>query len=372
MRIAHIGRLRSVSSNGVDRTICGLIQAQKSRGHEVEVWEFSPHSKQVSVQMNEMGVQIYSLPTTGTHLLNSSSRTALCERRSVVDIVHAHSVFIPEQIQAVSGFRYVLTPNGGYMPAVLNGRNRFIKYLWLAILERRYLQGAQAIHAVSRNEKDFLDKFLPSNEIVYIPNGVHQSDIPPLPMSHIATTRDFRFLGRLAVKQKGLDLLLKAFALSRLKQVGAKLIIAGPDFRDGLSTLRRLAEDLSVTDSVEFRGELSRSDVRQFLSAPSIFVHPSRWEGMPFSLIEALAHGMPVIVTPGTNLSEEVSNASSGWCCTDDSASLAEVMKTAFSLTPDSLAAMQRNAQSLVRTHFIWESIAKQVDCLYEKALVAS
>lgn len=109
---------------------------------------------------------------------------------------------------------------------------------------------------------------------------------------------------------KGHDILLRAFAQVLEHVPGARLVIVG----DGgyRPVLERLAAELGVDDSVEFTGDLDAGAVRDRLADAGVFVLPSRSEGLPLALIEAMAAGLPAvatavggvpeIVTPGTGL----------------------------------------------------------------------
>jgi len=98
------------------------------------------------------------------------------------------------------------------------------------------------------------------------------------------------FVGRL-VKVKGVDILLRAFA--RLNRPDAVLVIVG----DGpeRENLEHFVTDLGISDRVIFTGW--RNDASKLVSIADVFVLPSLSEGLPQSLLEALAHGVPCIVS---------------------------------------------------------------------------
>jgi len=96
------------------------------------------------------------------------------------------------------------------------------------------------------------------------------------------------------VPQKGLDLLIRAFAsLDPLLRAGWRVTLVG----DGpeRDRLQRLAQDLAIGDVVVFEG--FRSDPFSFMQRASIFALPSRFEGMPNALLEAMAAGLPAVVS---------------------------------------------------------------------------
>ena len=122
-----------------------------------------------------------------------------------------------------------------------------------------------------------------------LPAGVLHEDADP---AHGIET-EILAVARL-VPQKGLDLLLRAFAeldLSCRAGWRVTLVGDGPE-RD---RLQRLALDLAIVDSVVFEG--FRSDPFTFMQRASIFALPSRFEGMPNALLEAMAAGLPAVVS---------------------------------------------------------------------------
>ncbi len=160
-------------------------------------------------------------------------------------MLHLHSVFIPDNVWVarLAGLPYVLTPNGGYSPEVLHGRNRVAKAAWMRMRERSYVRGASLVHAVSPRELDQLRATFGTDALLFVPNAI---DVSPRPVPPGATRRISRnrivFLGRLAIEHKGLDTLLEGYA--RFVKSGSEreseLIIAGPDFRSGRAKLEAL------------------------------------------------------------------------------------------------------------------------------------
>ena len=99
-------------------------------------------------------------------------------------------------------------------------------------------------------------------------------------------------------------------ALSFLKSHGFNVSarFAGKDYNGGVKQLQKMADDLGVLDRVDFVGYLSREDLSHFLSSADLYIMPTRAEGLPRVIIEAMAKGLPCITTPvsgNTELIEE-------------------------------------------------------------------
>ena len=110
------------------------------------------------------------------------------------------------------------------------------------------------------------------------------------------------FVGRLS-RMKGLDLLLDAF--SRLENKAIRLRLVGPSVPE--LDVPVLARSLGVEDRVEIVGELPQAQIAAHYQAASLLVHPSRSEGLPCVLVEALLSGCPVVATDVGGISELVS-----------------------------------------------------------------
>jgi len=99
-------------------------------------------------------------------------------------------------------------------------------------------------------------------------------------------------------RQKGLDVLIRAFAEAHRDFADWRLRIVGPvDDEDLLEGLQELAASLGVASSVDFVGPRWGEDLNEEYSRASIFALLSNWEGSPIARVEAMAHGLPVVTT---------------------------------------------------------------------------
>lgn len=98
--------------------------------------------------------------------------------------------------------------------------------------------------------------------------------------------------------RKGFNEIIEAVSLLQKKGVPVNAKFVGRDYHNGIEKLTKLAHKLGVEDRIEFTGYLSRSELGTFLSSVDIFVMPTRAEGLPRVIIEAMAKGLPVISSP--------------------------------------------------------------------------
>jgi len=375
MHVAHIGDYKPDTSNGVNKTVAALARHTPFHGIQVELWHFTARTNCVRERVVD-GVQIFDLPIypqrwLRTIRLPAETARFLRRRSQDVDLLHLHSAFAPENLWAANlGVPYVVTPNGAWAVSVVRGRRRFVKWVWVQLWENRLWRRARVIHAVSRSELDDLVARKMDVPVVYIPNGVDEDDLARQVDPPSAGTV-WLYLGRLAVRQKGLDLLLRAYAIAR-SAVGVPLpplVIAGPDFQGGLDELRQLSASLGLARFVQFIGPVSANAKSALVSTARLFVHTSRWEGMPFAVLEALAAERPVLVTNATNLTHEIESYAAGWIAQETPDAIAEHLINAATIDSLTLNEIGRRGRQMVREHLAWKPLAGRIAALYKTAV---
>jgi glycosyltransferase involved in cell wall biosynthesis len=280
-----------------------------------------------------------------------------------VDFLHLHSVFTPHNNFASRlGVPYGVTPQGGWSRQVLKGRRAAAKAVWVALFEKSLWADAAFIQAVSVAEERELKQLPKLGRLEFIPNGVN---VTLLPANIPKRAPYFLFLGRLAVEQKGLDLLVNAYGAARREHERLPdLLIAGPDYRGGGAVLEALVSRLGLGDKVQLTGPVFGETKSQLIAGAYVFVHPSRWEGMPLSILEALGQGTPCLVSQATGLSEWVEARSCGWSTGLDAHDLAKALVRLASDEKDVWAKAQ-HACSSVRSDYSWANIADRLSSLY-------
>lgn len=356
MKIAILGRFRVASANGVDRTIEGHIRHFAAAGHRVTLLTSETPDAEAATELRELGVLTVQLPLS--FLLASIQFWSL---RKNFDILWMHSVFTIRNWVAflTLGCPWITTPNGGYSPGQIAYKRPHVKSFALRLVERRMLEKALFVHVLSKNERDQVRISAPSATCVIAPNGCE-----PPPKRHsnqISRPIRFLFIGRLAWMHKGLDLFLNA-----LKRVNTsadwQFEIVGPGSLAEIKKLKDICASSTIEDRVIFHGPLYGAEKDDIVNRCNIFIHTSRWEGMPFSVIEALCQGLPVIVTPGTNMTDLVAKHDAGWVTNEND--ITSAISNALEASSSVLASKGTNAQNLVRAELDWKTITDTL--LYE------
>lgn len=177
----------------------------------------------------------------------------------------------------------------------------------------------------------------------------------------------FGTAGRL-VPVKGHDILLKAWAASGLQELGGLLVFAGDGREAG--RLKQLAADLKINGSVRFLGHVQKMDM--FYAGIDCFVFPSRMEGHPLALIEAMASGVPLVTTTAGGIPEVLGPVGGTDAALvvepNDMTALSEAIKAMVKLYENSDRLEKVRGALLKRaSHFSYESMIRCLDGLYSR-----
>ncbi|MDZ7815746.1 MAG: glycosyltransferase [Planctomycetota bacterium] len=144
--------------------------------------------------------------------------------------------------------------------------------------------------------------------------------------------------------QKGLDTLIRAFAEFHVKVHDSRLLIAGEGPLE--EDLKAMAARLGVSGSVEFVGHVD--DIYEFFVSLHLFAMPSRWEGYPYTLLEAMSAGVPVVASDIPGISEALFHEFNGLLfAPDDERALAKALTRAHG-EPRLLSSLAANARDMV------------------------
>lgn len=257
------------------------------------------------------------------------------------------------------GIPYVVSLRGGDVPGFRPYDFRVYHKLMAPFL-RLVWKDASSVVANSDGLRRLASAFDSRFEIPTIPNGV---DL----VSYAVNNRDWsspRLLsvGRI-VHQKGLDLAMHA--LGSLKDLDWEWRIAG----DGpqRAALQRLAEQLGIADRVEFLGWQSGQQLLTYYRQANIFLFPSRHEGMPNAILEAMASGLPVIASCIAGNEELVIDGQTGCLvASEDVDALRAALQTLLT-DPDLRRQMGIASRRRAEENYSWEATARQFALILEK-----
>lgn len=217
--------------------------------------------------------------------------------------------------------------------SVQNANDHYYPW-WQRLIARRIARWPDLVISCSASvrETSLRVERLPPERVVVVPNGISW-EAYAAPLSHQALAAEFGLpaealilgnVGRLT-PQKGQDVLLDAFA--RLADPRLQLIIAG--MGECEAALRQQAERLGIAQNVHFVGH--RRDLPRILGGLDLYVHASRFEGMPIAVLEAMASGLPIVATGAHGTRELIEDGAHGWLVpAEDPAALAAAVAQAL------------------------------------------
>jgi glycosyltransferase involved in cell wall biosynthesis len=309
---------------------------------------------------------------------------AMRERVATFDLVHIHSLYLFHSAAASYFCRryqvpFVIRPHGTLDP-FLRGRHRLRKWIYESLIERRTLAAAAAIQFTAAEELELarrsiaLDRLTDSRAWTVIPNGVviPQTAGPGADRLHLLkflkkypqlrNRRVVLFLGRINFK-KGLDILIDAFAQVCRICDDVHLLIAGPDNESYGRLVRQWLAEHRITDRATFSNLLTGAEKRAAFESAAIFALPSYTENFAIAAVEAMAYGVPVIISNRVNIWREVEAAGAGIVANCDASEFAAAIASLLNNEDARIRLGQRGRQLALR--FSWKNVAGQMLELY-------
>jgi glycosyltransferase involved in cell wall biosynthesis len=260
---------------------------------------------------------------------------------------------------------YIIVPHGE-MNDDAQKEKKWKKFLGNVVWFDKMVRKSVAIEYLSENEYLKSTRWKQKRHLI-IPNGV--SVLPYSPKSFSKEGVNAVFIGRLALNHKGIDVLLNGMCLVKEKLMLAhfKLNMYGPDKDNSKDLIVAMIKKCGLEEVVKVNEPVYGDTKREILKNSDLFVLTSRYEGMPMGLLEAMALGVPCIVTPGTNMIESVISNNAGWGTECNADSVANALVKIID-EKEMWVEKSRNAYNLASL-YSWDAIAKKAHSEYEQLL---
>lgn len=351
-----------------------LNQLSSSPDLEIDLITSSPNNVYESVAFNKR-IDIFKIPVDRFDIHHASNKELILyavrsfffglrkHRERKFDMCLAWSA-VPAGASAlalkkISGLPYILRVSGPDIPG-FEQRYRNL-YPFLKPLIQAIWKNAETVISKCSAEAEMIYEIDPNIEVTIIPNGVDTDRF--IPGEPIPDDGPLKLLcvARL-IKRKGQHHLIKAVKQISDQGVDITLDLVGSGDAEG--EYRELVESLQVQDQIEFRGYISREEIPNFYAQAHVFVLPSYNEGMSVATLEAMACGLPVVVsrTPGTE--ELVREGENGF--TFEWGDIELLTQLLLKLDSDRALARQMALVSRMQAKkFSWDSSAKKFDLLF-------
>jgi glycosyltransferase involved in cell wall biosynthesis len=383
MRVLILGSTNSRNAGGVFNSIYMLGRALYTNP-DVDV-HFLLHDDEYSSEDRSyyapMPLHTYSIKGPS----NLGYSTDLIDELTDIkpDVVHTQGIWMyfsyaNRQYYRSTQTPYIIAPHG--MLDTWQLKQSFFKNLKkrlvLFLYETTHLRQAACIQALCQSEYESIRAFGLKNPVAIIPNGtelptvMHRTvDYPIVCRWNQASNRKtLLFLSRIHPK-KGLDNLLKAWAMTQPDQHEWQLVIAG-ETKDTVywEALHKQVLILGIKDTVQFiGGQFGECKAACFIDAEA-FILPSFSEGLPMAVLEAMSYRVPVLITTFCNIPAAFTRKAA-IAIAPSPESIAAGINELLGLSKEALLQLGQNGYKLVEEQFTWEKVAADAHNLYQWVL---
>ncbi|PRD41616.1 glycoside hydrolase [Phyllobacterium phragmitis] len=385
MKIIHVIGSVDPAKGGPQAVVIRLAAAQAALGHDVHLVSYgNPEIERRSFlaaaaipDFGKVQRHILPMPRRMERLFAPRARRRLRRLLAGADFVHLHGVWeaiLPAAAALARrrGIAYCVRP-AGMLDVWSLKQKAWKKQLALIAGYRRMLDGAAFIQALNADEAQLMEPLALKAPSVVIPNGIFLEELEPGGRSGtfrrripaLGDRRFILFLSRLHYK-KGLDILAEAFAMAAASCPDVDLVVAGPDEGAGEAFKRAIAAK-GLSDRVHITGPVYGREKIDAMREAECFCLPSRQEGFSVAITEALACGLPVVITDACHF-PEVESSGAGLICSLDAAAVADALATVL-CDPLAARAMGERGGALVRQHYTWPKIAHRTIEAYAAVL---
>ena len=245
------------------------------------------------------------------------------------------------------------------------------------VYRRAFLEMLGRVDLVLARSQSLIDALIktgcPPEKIRLNRTGIPLNDFPFQARAWPADGRWRLFQACRLIDKKGLPTSLRAFAAFAKTYPQARLTIAGEGPRR--EELGRLAVELGVADRVEFAGFLNQAELRKQLHASHFFLHPSEQgldgnqEGVPNSVLEAMATGLPVFATTHGGIPEAVEHGVNGWLVPEGDHDALGRALIDLAADPTRLTTMGEAASKSVTQNFDLRAQVRKLEGYYQEAI---
>jgi len=347
---------------------------QVKKGHSVDVLTWCKNGIPSKVQVGE-GFAVYRLRGSNLNFGGLVQdypylpELPMMLENIAPDIIHGESHLFLPTLQALKKAKKLGLPCVVTVHGVFAKRGIAINSLqnaYLHTIGNHIFQESDSIICLTQNDANEISRIgCPSHKITIIPNAVDNVLFKPGSNSEenlIVWTGRF-------VQEKGIEYLIETARTVVKKNKNAKFLLIGyGPLKEKMIALARERQLLGT--NMQFIGPIPRKDIADLLGKATIFLFPSIREGLPVSVLEAMACGLPVVGfdVPGT--SEVISNNENGLLVpVKDSVSMANAVLWLLK-NKDLRQALGNNARKLVNEKYSWSKVSSELDAAYKKVVM--
>lgn len=347
LRLLHITATHLNLAGGVPVVLRDLVDKQNDiNGFEARVLS-------VNADVSQMKSQYFDF------LGNKSFEKYIDTYKPDLVIFHSHYYF-----EYIKLFRYLLKkeipyfiePHGSFGKAALL-KSKFKKRITNNFILHGYIKNTHGY--IFLNASEAKDSVYRTNNDIVIPNGIKSDNTIWIINEKRNEMPDLYFIGRYDLNHKGLDYLVRALEILDRKKIAINVCFYGKGDKHETEWLEEKFENLKCVCAKNY-GPVYGEEQANTLEQRGIMLLTSRYEGFPMTILEALKYGNPCIVTPGTNVAEEISSEKLGWKTDLNEELIAECIVEAINEYMSDRNSYIQRCKQYVNSMYDWSAIAQK------------
>ena len=296
--------------------------------------------------------------------LNAEMKKAIDEFHP--DIIHVHALWDPLihaaiKYASMKNIPIVHSPHGMLTPWALSNKKNKKRIAW-RLYQHVDLKKVSLFHVTCEDEKQDLLRLGFKQPVEVNPLGM---DIPSVDLKNKDDLKLILFMSRIHPK-KGLLNLVEAW--NRIRNPQWQIIICGPDDDSHQKVVEDRIKTLKLNSFFEFKGSVTGKAKEDLLNKCSLFVLPTFSENFGIVVLEALAHGMPVITTVGSPW-HSIEKYGAGWWIEIGVEPLYKALDEFIKMDFQERLKMAYNAQTLAKDKYSWDTIILNMLDVYKKVI---
>jgi glycosyltransferase involved in cell wall biosynthesis len=377
LKVLHLVATLSSQHGGPSKAVPAMCEAMAHRGHSAEIMTTTWKGRAESSEPTFAGgarITYHPVGWPASYGVSLPLARDIGRRLSEFDVVHVHQIYffhdlVARVVSSRDSIPSIISPHGVLDPFHRRHHAKR-KALYMRLIEARNLERATGFHYASDAERDHAEEAGLHGRAWVVPLAVKippridagRSDLKAFPKLTEKTL--VTFLGRLTAKKR-VDLVVEAFA--RIAAPNLHLAIAGPDGEGVGAEARKQVDRLGIRESVSFLGLVTGEIKTALLGASDVLVLPSEDESFGLTVVEAMAAGVPVVISDRVAVHKEVLSGEAGLVVDRSPEAIADGISSV--LSQGQQRRMGENGRSLARSLFSPVAMADGLEKMYLMAI---
>lgn len=376
MKVIHLvhGKANPTSANGISRVVYYLNKYEKLAGIDSQIWAIVDGVKHHFSYQRDEYVTVECYPRVRIWGQKDIIKAFEKEKDSI-DLVHFHLIWFYDKNIIAKALKklnipFIITTHGTYSkPHAFTGKRLIAKWLF----ELNYLKMATECHILTPEEGTGLKKYGYNGRSFVAANGFEKNDLPTQINKNFFASQPFKnrlIFSTIAVlrQDKNIDLIIEAISmLPKNIQNQFAFVLIGPDYKGNAEKYKALAKKLNVEDCFYWIGPLYGDDKYNAMFSSDGYIMASDSEGFSMAIIDAMACGLPMILTSGCNM-KYISDENFYIMCEPYAQDITRAILKFFELG-EKRSILGKKAKFILEKDLYWEKIVPRMIANYKRII---